>query len=125
MRSRAELEWARERPLACRPPIPNMGDRVLYRTNDFFVELLAATVITVIDYDLADPNLWELDDDSSLSSSLVHPVADPWPILILDVGKRHMVETRESRLSGSAGWLPLDWQKYWRPFHDPDFGMEK
>lgn len=122
VRSRAELMWARNRPLACRPPIPSVGDTVYFRSNDFMPDLILGRVIGINDYDLADPNLWEFDE-SPQRFGAISSVADPWPLIVLDIGKRYLVETREARLWMAAGWLSLDWQKYWRPIHD--VGVDK
>ena len=106
-RSDGELWWARHRPLSARPPVPEVGAGCLYRSNDWF-DPVPARVLRVHWDEFGDVNL--LGDD-------------PWPWLTLDVpGQPYRVKTREARLDGSAGWLPVDYQRWPRPSHDHLFG---
>lgn len=97
-----------------------VGDRVLYRSNDWFDEV-PAIVIEIHDQDRADPNLFHEDGT---------PKPDPWPKVTLRIDPdqipaswdkrrralaRVNIETWEARLEGSAGWLHPLWQLYPRP----------
>ena len=138
-----EVAHARNRPLAERPPLPRIGERVWYRAFDWerdrtglHVPPVQATVIAVEPDDdpdsrdwlpgygwVRDPNLWHLVRDTN-GRPLHHPdgspryarVADPWPWLDLELGldewghPQPTVRTRESRMRGSAGWLPGDYR---------------
>lgn len=97
---------------------------VLYRANDWFDPVPA--VITQV--------FWQHQNGVDNTRNLRGP--DPWPMVRLDIpavipatklaadatpfpgtaALRSMtVDTWESRLAGSAGWLPLDWQLWPRP----------
>lgn len=131
-----EVTHARNRPPTERPPTPEVGDRVWYRRYDWdrhpptgaLVEPVIATVTEVQSLaDRDDPNLWQRVRSLrgapmwTLAGGAVYQVvADPWPWLHLrlaDVVKPsgglmrygEIVQTRESRMRGSAGWLPLDY----------------
>lgn len=98
-----------------RPPTqhPKPGSHVLYRANDHG-PLVDAEVVR-----------WNLDDadDPNLNCAQPWPevrllVTPPWPESKLDEGghqlanaagpRPYYVDTREARLDGTAGWLPLD-----------------
>lgn len=133
-RTKEEHEWARWRPPRCRCPLPAVGDRVLYR-HDEWAEPVNAVVLEIRDdrpdnpfewanpYDPPfDPNVWRVvtingrpaRDGQGRMKMERHP--DAWPTLLLKVdGSRSHVETREARLRGSPGWLPLDWRDRQRP----------
>lgn len=132
-----EVSHARNRPVSERPPLPQPGEQVWYRQFEWnrnpvgdLVEPVLADVVEVqhphdaSDSDFVDgvgwvrdPNLWHLVRDehgrvqlTPLGALRYEPVADPWPWVRLrlpDSGPVH--ETREARLRGSAGWLPLDY----------------
>lgn len=134
---RIEVTHARNRPLNERPPLPAVGDRVRYRRFEWnhdlrtgeIVEPEFAEVVEVqdpqdtADADYAedagwirDPNLWHLIRDAQgvprrdpLGQMLYAPVSDPWPWVRLRRPNGIVDETREARLRGSAGWLPLDY----------------
>lgn len=95
------------------PPLKR-GDHVLYRSNDWF-DPVTAEIVAV------DPD-WQEDD---ANRHFAQPwlkvrlkVIPPWPESKLGKDGRplpgtagpapFMVDTYESRLAGSAGWLPLD-----------------
>lgn len=127
-RGEHEIWWARGEPHPVHgwhpavgrrepTPLPKRGDHVLYRSNDWF-EPIDAEVFAV------DPD----SQDSDPNRGFAHPwptvrlkIVPPWPEHKLDVsGHRlagaagplpYLVDTRESRLVGSAGWLPLDHTK--------------
>lgn len=77
-----------------------------------------ATVLEVTHHDPegVDWNCWRVrtnpetatpiyDDDGNV---ILDPHPDAWPTLLLKVdGQASHVVTREARLPGSAGWLPL------------------
>lgn len=115
-RSDAELQWVRNRPSESRPPYPRVGDAVLYRSNEWH-DPVPAEVIAVDVQEDDQHMLWP----------------DPWPLCRLRVpvvipdskrdvsglllpgaatGRPSLVETREARLEGSAGWLPADHDQY-------------
>src|SRR5690348_6150212 len=125
----AQVAWARSRPGPRRVPLPQVGDEVLYR-HDSWATPVRATVTYVHpldDYD--DPHLWQAQTDGQGGHVLIEgkPVfianPDPWPLLHLSVHAAQVsgmiggftVETREARLPGSPGWLPLNWATRWRP----------
>lgn len=131
-----EVTHARNRPHPERPPLPGLGDRVWYRRYDWDrdpvtgsrVPPVEATIIDVQDLDdRTDPNLWQEIRNlrgqpmRTVGGAPVHQVvADPWPWLHLRLDEvrkpdgglmryGEIVQTRESRMRGSAGWLPLDY----------------
>lgn len=115
-----EVTFALNRPPHLTQPWPTVGQRVLYRRHDWSTVAVPATILEVQDPDdYADPWLWHTvrdpngnvvltDDEVPLRSR----VADPWPWVRLrpDDNLGEVVETREGRLRGSAGWLPLSWR---------------
>ncbi len=132
-----EVSWARNRPPGERVPLPHAGDVVWYRQWEWerdpggrHTPPERATVVEVQDpTDTAvvhttpdgvparDPNLWHLLRDPSgkplpgPGGGMVYaPVADPWPRVVLRRPNGVVVTTREARLRGSAGWLPLDYR---------------
>lgn len=112
-----DINRARWRPEAQRTPIPAVGDRVLFRPTEE-AGLVMATVLEVTYHDPegVDWNCWRVrtnpetatpvyDDDGNV---ILDPHPDAWPTLLLKVdGQASHVVTREARLPGSAGWLPL------------------
>lgn len=127
-----EYRWARERPPRHRTPVPAVGDEVDYR-HDPWAEPSRAEVLAVQPLDdITDPNLWTVEtrrDGSGQEVPLLvedrpvlRPHADPWPLLTLRT-VHGVGQSREARLRGSAGWLPLDWRTRYRPlpaFVGPD-----
>lgn len=134
----AEFSHARNRPLSERPPLPKVGDQVWYRRYDWchnpatgeVEEPELVVVVEVQDPDdttlachlpdigmVRDLNLWHLVRDNLTGRPRVDEhgewlyvhVADPWPWVRLRRPNGMLAETRESRLRGSAGWLPLDY----------------
>lgn len=125
----AEFAWARRRPAPHRTPLPSVGDEVLYR-HDAWAEPVRAEVLSVQpldDHD--DPHLWTVQVDPLSGQPILlegKPLFvatdDPWPKLTLNVPGIGRVVTREARLRGAPGWLPLDWRERTRPsptFHIP------
>lgn len=124
-----EVSHARNRPLAERPLIPVPGDRVFYRREYWDQHPVAAVVVEVQDLnDHSDPNLWivvrniygrPIQDDGVTRYA---QAPDPWPELRLayvdDHDQTRYALTRESRMRGSPGWLPLDWRL--RPVRLPE-----
>lgn len=133
-----EVSHARNRPLAERPPLPKPGEQVWYRRFDWGIDPRTgdtippelAVVLEVQDPAdtsdqhympdigwVRDPNLWHLVRDAyghpvrDGDALRYAPVADPWPRLMLRRPNGRTAQTRESRLRGSAGWLPLDYQR--------------
>lgn len=130
-----EITFARNRPIMERPSIPKPGDYVFYRAEYWDQNPVSARVVEVQDpNDKSDPNLWQQVRDGSgvpiIDSGVPRfaPVADPWPWVRLEyevlvpgrndqwVTKSAM--TRESRMRGSPGWLPLNWRS--RPVRLPN-----
>lgn len=133
-----EFTHARNRPHAERPPLPLVGQQVRYRRHDWdhnsaTSEVEAPELVTVVRVQplddrtdvhwvsdvgaCRDPNLWHLIRDrdgqplrDGFGQLRYAPVADPWPTLWLRRPNGIIAETRESRLRGSAGWLPLDYR---------------
>lgn len=122
--SRDEIDWAHNRPGPHRVPVPAVGDEVAYR-HDPWGPITSAEVLAVQPLDdLDDPHLWQVETGPGGRPLMLEgrPVMaqrpDPWPTLTLRTVHGVGV-TREARLRGSAGWLPLDWQSRYRP--QPEF----
>lgn len=144
-----EGAYARNRDPAQRPPWPRVGDQLWYRRDEWDDDH-ALHLMDVVDVqDRGDrtsawaPGLWQLIRDNTTGQPLldargglvVVPVADPWPWVHLrwpagtDIPKgaehtwKHGVQmTWESRVRGSAGWLPLDYRvtrRLWLPGQTP------
>lgn len=118
-RSQFEVSWAHNRPRTHRPPAVAIGDRVLYRSNDW-TEPVVAIVVGLAEIE-GDPN-------TMLPGGLPHP--DPWPSVILRIDPdqipdswdkrqrglaRLAIQCQEARLEGSAGYLHPDWHLYPQP----------
>jgi hypothetical protein len=89
-----ELAQARQRQ---RPTlIPVRGQAVQYRHNHHG-DVTDAVVVDAF-FDITDPNCFV--DGMVLS--------DPWPIVRLHT-MYGLLDTREARVRGSAGWLALGW----------------
>lgn len=120
-----EFERARRRPKAEQTPIPQVGDRLFYRHREGSPNVYAVEVVAVQSLeDFSDPNLWYLQTDAAgqpryVEGQLVLAQAhDPWPMVTLElvepIVEDHLpagiqFETREARMRGSVGWLPLDY----------------
>ena len=132
-----EFAHARNRPHGERPELPSVGDRVWYRHQHWERDpvtgaMVAVELCTVVGRqsldDRADANLWQpvrdpvgrpvLDDTGG---QVFAPAPDPWPYLDMlrpdrvnprggFAGFGEVVRTREARVRGSAGWLPLDYR---------------
>jgi hypothetical protein len=120
-----EYAWAHDRPSRHRVRMPDVGDTVYYRHDDW-TEPVEATVVWVqpID-DVDDPNLATPTQDQLTGDLVLHegrPVmalkVDPWRRLHLKT-PFGVFDTREARLRGSPGWLPLDWRNRHRPVPQP------
>jgi hypothetical protein len=132
-----DVVHAQNRPHDERPPLPAVGDQVWLRLVDWEqdpttghpVPVELATVVSVQDLeDQDDPNLWQKISDAhglpimaADGTRLRIPRADPWPHLDLRrpdrfktdgnlAGYGHVITTQESRMRGSAGWLPLNYR---------------
>lgn len=122
----AEIAYARKRPFPERTPIPVEGDEVLCRLNEWG-DVYGATVDRVQpEDDVDDRNLFQVELADAMAERLLllegrpvmSKVEDPWPTLWLVVKvprgdgfvRTVHTHTREARLRGSAGWLPLDWR---------------
>jgi hypothetical protein len=120
-----EIEWAHRRPEPHRTPLPVVGDEVMYRHQPWGPVVRAeVTWVQSLD-DMSDPHLWQVQTDPTGNPVLLegkHVLQrrfDPWPVVRLRVPGLGVGETREARLRGSAGWLPLDWEVRFRP--EPEF----
>lgn len=120
-----EYDWAHQRPAPHRTPLPAPGDEVCYR-HDHWGDVVRIEVVSVQPLDdVTDQHLWRVETDGAGGVLLVdgRPVfaqrLDPWPTLRLRVPRIGLVDTREARLRGSPGWLPLDWETRFRP--TPEF----
>lgn len=136
-----EAAYARNRPHAERPAWPQVGQQVYYRRNEWDSDgdLHLMRVVAVQDPEDRDsewaPMLWQQIRDNATGAPVVgHIVAvpDPWPWVQLvwegpyPKGLGHAWRARpqmtwESRMRGSAGWLPLDYQRT-RPLRLPHSG---
>lgn len=121
-----EITFARNRPFMERPPVPQPGDQVFYRAEYWDQDPFRAQVIEVQDLnDKSDPNLWQQVRDGAGSPIVdggvprFSRVSDPWPWVRLEyevlMENGHWLVTksavtRESRMRGSPGWLPLNWR---------------
>lgn len=117
-----EAAWCIERPAPDRVPLPAAGDEVDYRADPWGpVRRALVRWVQPLD-DLDDPHLWTVQRDPMTGAVVLlddRPVMqqalDPWPMLRLYVAGLGEGLTREARLRGSAGWLPLDWRSRRRP----------
>lgn len=137
-----EVHWAWNRPEEHRVPIPQVGDEVRYR-HDQWGPVRKAIVLEVFDPQLPeldgvapqlrrnipqfDPHWHRVVVDGN-HQAVTHPLTglyvvedhpDPWPLVRLDASPDLPVydvhDTREARLRGEPGWLPLDWAQRYRP----------
>jgi len=116
---RIECSYARNRNPAERPPIPKVGDTVYYRHEEWDREVVRAEVLEVQSFDdLHDENLWRLVRDNFTGQPIIDSdgprmvrVEDPWPWLVIRPEGHPVTKTWESRVRGSAGWLPLNYKE--------------
>lgn len=115
-----EFRWAQRRPATDRTPIPHVGNEVMYRHNPWEPPTRAEVLAVQSLDDISDPNLWrpQRDLDGQLTQVegryILTGALDPWPELTLRTIYGIGI-SRESRLRGSPGWLPLDWETRNRP----------
>lgn len=130
-----EYQQARRRPAELHVPVPRVDDELLYRHNGGSPNVYRVAVTWVQDLeDMEDPNLWYFqtlpDGRPRLidGQQVLARAHDPWPAIRatlmepthdggrnVDLPRGAAVETREARMRGSAGWLPLDWETRPRP----------
>lgn len=110
-----EYEWARRRPASQRTPIPQVGDEVFYRHAENGPVVRAEVLKVQNAEDFSDPNLWYFQTDQYNrpvevdGQRVLARAHDPWPEVTVKTPFGIGV-TREARLRGSPGWLPLDWE---------------
>lgn len=132
LHSPLEYQRARRRPFPERTPLPQVGDELLYRHNGGSPNVYRITVLRVQSLEaMDDANLWYFQTNPDGSPFLIEGnevlarAHDPWPLIWarleeptrdglsggnVDLRAGSAVETREARMRGSAGWLPLDWE---------------
>ena len=119
-----QVSWAISRPGPRRTPMPAVGDEVLYRHDSWQLPIPAVVEWVQPDDDVDDPHVCQVQTDDKGGVLLVEGRSvfitnpDPWLSVILRVtldGHEVRPLTREARLPGSPGWLPLDWETRWRP----------
>lgn len=130
-----EASYARNRLSSERPPWPKVGDQVYYRRNEWDLDHEVFLMRVV---DVQDPkdttsefahNLYQhLRSPMGVpqffldGSPVVVPLPDPWPWVKMlwegDPPKTHdeawkggIPMTFESRMRGSAGWLPFNYRE--------------
>jgi len=129
----AEYAWQADRPPRCRPPALALGLDLLFRPASWSPELIPIRVTEIQDLDSdearVDPNVYEKVTNPEHTRVLTDPLGrplvrlrgDPWPWIHFQVlddrGEPYgaVRSCREARLEGSAGWLPLEHDKYERP----------
>src|ERR1700743_2137615 len=130
-----EASHARNRPMSERPPPPQVGEQVWYRRFEWnrdprgdlsepelaeIVEVQDPRDTSDADYVdgvgwVRDPNLWHLVRDALghplLDGGALRYAAGAHPGRGVSLRRRNGIidGTREARLRGSAGWLPLDY----------------
>ena len=139
LHSPLEYERARRRPFPERTPLPAVGDELFYRHNGGSPNVYRIEVIRVQSLeDFEDPNLWYFQTEADgrprwiEGRQVLARAHDPWPLIWaklqepthelgrnVDLPAGMCIETREARMRGSAGWLPLDWET--RPQPAPSF----
>lgn len=109
--SQEAVFYARCRPVEHRTPIPEAGQRVWYRHNPHG-PLTPAMVEGVSMADPGDYNVWRFKLDEfrqpieANGKRVMEMTEDPWPDVILHTDWGRLV-TREARIDGSPGWLPM------------------
>jgi hypothetical protein len=129
---RVEAAYAHNRDPAERTPFPRAGDRVLFRADMWQREPpVPAVVLLVETWDDPQPVArWDgISDGTECMWRVVKDLAgrpvvdvergaerirrvrveDPWPFVRLRLDSGALRDTREARLRGSPGWLPLDY----------------
>lgn len=110
-----EWGWTMRRPARNRVPLPAAGDHIWYRHRHFGpITQARVRQVQPIPEDDFDYQWLVVRNDAGMplidgaGHRVVRPTPDPWITLRLatDWG---LVDTREARLCGSAGWLPVDW----------------
>src|SRR5258707_434464 len=110
-----EYQWARRRPASQRTAIPQVGDEVMYRHIEGGPVVRAEVLAVQNLEDFQDPNLWYFQTDSEGRPAEIEgrrvlaKAYDPWPELTLKTPYGVGV-SREARMRGAVGWLPLDWE---------------
>lgn len=117
----SEIHQALSRPKKDQTPIPHAGDMVFFR-YETWGDVTEAKVIEVQPADdftdhyichvVVSRTGQALTDE--LGRYVTKPAPDPWPKLTLRT-QWGICVTREARVRGSAGWLPLDWRNRRRP----------
>lgn len=79
-----------------------LGSHVMYR-HDAHGDVSDAVVLSIRVEEFADYPIHAIHQPSGLLRRL-----PPWPLLTLDTAYG-IIRTREARVRGSAGWLPLGW----------------
>jgi len=121
----AQCFWARSRPAPHRVAAPAAGDTMLMRLDKWADPIPARVIWVQPDDDVDDPHVCQVQVDPATGRPMLlegRPVfvtnSDPWfkvkVAIELNGGIAHTV-TREARLPGSEGWLPLDWEDRFRP----------
>jgi hypothetical protein len=120
----AQRAWAICRPFPHRTPRPKVGDEVLYRADSWREPIPARVLWIQPDDDVDDPHVCQVQIDEHGRPTLLdgRPLfvtnPDAWLSLKLSITIDGHIEhpiTREARLPGSPGWLPLDWEDRFRP----------
>lgn len=127
--TRDEIAYIRKRPAHERTPLPAVGDTVWCRLDEWGEVYEALVTGVQPEDDIDDPHMYEVVTDAVGDPVMVEGrpalsmLDDPWPTLWLEVKvprqdgfvKIVHTHTREARLRGSCGWLPLDWRSRRRP----------
>lgn len=110
-----DVRRAQLRPPGERTPVPQPGTTVWYRDREFG-DLVEAVVDTVVMDNMTDPNVWHVvtvggqpvkGPDGTVQMEVA---PDPWPLVYLTDAYGRTHQTREARIVGSAGWLPVSAQ---------------
>jgi hypothetical protein len=117
----AELHWQLKRPRRHWTPVPTAGSNVFYRHQAWQPPTVARVEGLQAYDDATDPYVWHVLKDANnrplrdFAGRLIGgPCDDPWLTLTLFTDWGRLL-TREARVNGSPGWLPLDWQRRYRP----------
>lgn len=114
-----QCHWAMCRPARHRVKPPMVGDEVLYRHNNWEDPEVARVVWVQPTDDVDDPHVMQVQQREGrpvLLDGRPVFVTNPDAWLRVHLRTSHgIADTREARLPGSPGWLPLDWQNRFRP----------